>query len=170
MVLALSASACRPLLTGFTQALGSLTGRAAAGYASSSAPSSLPPAPPKKASSLAEPTYTYPSPGSSMREPIYISTTDPVYFVDPKPDATQARAAAAAQAQAEAAAAEERAATAQGQRHKGGGMAPGSLKKIDFSAISGKSDNGKPVSRTVERGEGGAGHGGGGGVSSEHCS
>jgi hypothetical protein len=30
-------------------------------------------------------TYVYLPPGSSMKEPIYISLSDPVYFADPKP-------------------------------------------------------------------------------------
>ncbi|KXZ51421.1 hypothetical protein GPECTOR_12g383 [Gonium pectorale] len=122
-------SAGRPILALAAQAMGTVTGR---GFASSATPQP----PPKRPTSIVEPTYTYMPPGSSLREPLYFSTSDPVYFVDPKPDP----AAATATAQTQAPAGEEKAKPMQARPQ---GPAP----KIDFSSISGKSaDDGQKVS------------------------
>lgn len=44
-----------------------------------------------KKSSIVEPSYTYASPGSSMREPHLISLSDP-HYIDPAPSKTAAKA------------------------------------------------------------------------------
>ncbi|GIL45342.1 hypothetical protein Vafri_2608 [Volvox africanus] len=116
----------RQIATSMAQAVGAFPGRCFASAANQAPP-------PKRPSSIVEPTYTYMPPGSSMREPLYFSMSDPVYFVDPKPDS---QAAAAAQTADSA-----KAATPQDP------AAPTSLRKFDFSTISGKhGDDGRPVS------------------------
>ncbi|GLC38540.1 hypothetical protein PLESTB_001737400 [Pleodorina starrii] len=122
---AVSSVAGRQIVASIAQAAGAISGRSFA-TAANQTPSSS-----KRKSSIVEPTYTYMPPGSSMREPLYFSMSDPVYFVDPKPDS---QAAAAAQ-------------TGESKAAPQDVHAPTSVRKIDFSAIAGKhGDDGRPVS------------------------
>ncbi|GFR45558.1 hypothetical protein Agub_g6952 [Astrephomene gubernaculifera] len=130
MALLTVASSSRGLVTFVAQAIGAASGRAFASEAAKQPPSA-----PKRHTSIVEPSYTYMPPGSSMREPLYFSTSDPVYFVDPVPDPQ-----ALEQAQAKAPAGEEKAKAKSPSE-------PVSVKKFDFSSISGKNaDDGRPVS------------------------
>ncbi|KAG2491198.1 hypothetical protein HYH03_010408 [Edaphochlamys debaryana] len=109
-----ASSAGKPLVTMMAQAVSSMTVRA---FAAKPAPTQ--PSGGRRPTSIAEPTYTYMPPGSSMREPIYFSTSDPVYFVDPRP------APDTPQTTAKAPSGEEKAVGVEA-----------STKKIDFSFIS----------------------------------
>lgn len=94
-----------------------------------------------KGASVKEPTYTYVPPGSSMREPIYISTSDPVYFVDPPVSGLQPEMPGAA--------------TPAGEEKAPPAAAPSSSSpstSLPFHAISGAPKpniDGKPVSHRM---------------------